>query len=149
MAGNKISILEQRSLPIISKQIHIGRNEITALNGTLREMSELEWLFINSNRLTDIEGELPQNGNKLILIHASNNFLDKLPQDLKNLQNIESLFFQHNLITSLNGAVSKSRRLKRLQLTHNRIRMVSNIMLIYTGILKKFCNFIRHGRTYL
>lgn len=112
-------------MPNIVKHLHIGRNLLTTLNGTLRDMSELEWLFINSNRLTNLDGQLPQNENKLTLIHASNNLLEKLPQDLKNLQRIESLFFQQNLITSLDGAVSKSRRLKRLQLTSNRIRTVS------------------------
>lgn len=98
---------------------------LTTLNGTLRDMVELEWLFINSNFLTSLDGELPQSDNKLMLIHASNNSLTKLPQDLKNLQKIESLFFQQNLITSLDGAVSKSKKLKRLQLGFNRIHTVS------------------------
>lgn len=88
-------------------------------------MSELEWLFINSNRLTTIDGQLPQNVNKLNLIVANNNLLEKLPQDLKNLQKIESLFFQHNLITSLDGAVSKAKKLKRLHVFNNKIQMVS------------------------
>lgn len=129
LAGNRLSILEEKSLPVITKQLHVGRNQLTSLNGTLREMSELEWLFINSNRLTSIDGQLPQNG-KLVLIHATNNLLEKLPQDLKNLQKIETLFFQHNLITSLDGAVSKSKKLKRLQLSNNKIKMVSKIFLL-------------------
>lgn len=125
LAGNKLETLENRSLPAITRQLHLGRNHLTTLNGTLRDLTELEWLFINQNYLTTLEGELPQNGNKLTLIHAGNNLLEKLPQDLKNLPKIESLFFQQNLITTLNGAVSKAKKLKRLTLSHNRIHTVS------------------------
>lgn len=136
LPGNGISILEEQALPTILKHLHIGRNMLTTLNGTLRDMVELEWLFINSNFLTSLDGELPQSDNKLMLIHASNNSLTKLPQDLKNLQKIESLFFQQNLITSLDGAVSKSKKLKRLQLGFNRIHTLSETDFIDTESLQ-------------
>lgn len=103
----------------------MGRDTIRDLNGTLRDLSELEWLFINENKLTTLEGQLPKHGEKLVIIYAASNQIEHLPQDFKNLPNLESLFFQHNLVTRLDGVLSKLKKLKRVQFEHNRINMVN------------------------
>lgn len=104
--------------------MHIGRNNLKTLNGTLVNLSELIWLFGNSNDLTDIEGELPPDAHKLKMIHFSNNRIERLPQQLKSLRSLESLFFQNNSLRNLGGALAKSRTLTRVVLEGNLINTV-------------------------
>lgn len=122
-----ITIIEKHSLPRSIRHLHLGRNQISNLNGTVREMSELEWLFINANQLTSLEGQLPDDVNKLKLIHASDNQLQHLPQDFKNLHRIETLFFEHNKLVAFDGTLRKLKRLQRLVVSHNNIQVVSQI----------------------
>nr|CAD7397255.1 unnamed protein product [Timema cristinae] len=125
LGGNSIFEMDQDSMPRTLRHLHLGRNKITDLNGTLRELSELEWLFINSNQLTSVDDELPRNGVKLMLIHAADNRLQRLPLELKNFVLLESAFFHYNELTRLGGALQKARRLKRLHLFHNKIQELS------------------------
>nr|CAD7260996.1 unnamed protein product [Timema shepardi] len=125
LGGNSIFEMDQDSMPRTLRHLHLGRNKITDLNGTLRELSELEWLFINSNQLTSVDDELPRNGVKLMLIHAADNRLQRLPLELKNFVLLESAFFHYNELTRLGGALQKARRLKRLHLFHNQIQELS------------------------
>nr|CAD7426206.1 unnamed protein product [Timema monikensis] len=195
LGGNSIFEMDQDSMPRTLRHLHLGRNKITDLNGTLSwgsnprlaarctdhyttgpvistvidayypiyvthqylhltrnfinkekqsrfnramahdrystsveittELSELEWLFINSNQLTSVDDELPRNGVKLMLIHAADNRLQRLPLELKNFVLLESAFFHYNELTRLGGALQKARRLKRLHLFHNKIQELS------------------------
>jgi Leucine-rich repeat (LRR) protein len=88
-------------------------------------LAELEWLFLNGNQLTTLDEQLPQDGNKLALLHAGNNHLQKLPQELQNFILLESLFFQHNELLNLGGTVQRARKLKRLHICHNKIQEVN------------------------
>lgn len=90
-----------------------------------RCLKELEWLFLNGNQLTALDEQLPQEGNKLILIHAGNNRLQKLPQELRKFIQLESLFFQHNELQNLGGTMQGTRKLKLLHLYNNNIQEVS------------------------
>ena len=90
-----------------------------------RCLKELEWLFLNGNQLTTLDEQLPQEGNKLILIHAGNNRLQKLPQELRKFIQLESLFFQHNELQNLGGTMQGTRKLKLLHLDNNNIQEVS------------------------
>jgi len=125
LAGNNISQLDHSSIPHTLRHLHLGRNNITHLNGTLRCLKELEWLFLNGNQLTTIDEQLPQEGNKLVLIHAGNNRLQKLPQELRKFIQLESLFFQHNELQNLGGTMQGTRKLKRLHLYNNNIQELS------------------------
>lgn len=127
LAGNVLSHVDSKSIPSTVRQLHIARDGIKDLNGTLRELSELRWLFINGNELTTLEGQLPKHGDQLQMLHASNNRIERLPDHFKTLINLESLFFQNNLVTRLDGALSKSRKLVRAVFDHNRLNMVSKI----------------------
>nr|CAD7598643.1 unnamed protein product [Timema genevievae] len=126
LGGNSIFEMDQDSMPRTLRHLHLGRNKLSDLNGTLRELSELEWLFINSNQLTSVDDELPRNGVKLMLIHAADNRLQRLPLELKNFVLLESAFFHYNELTRLGGALQKARRLKRLHLFHNKIQEVTS-----------------------
>lgn len=121
LAGNGIKHLDRMSLPATLRHVHLGRNRLTSLNGTLRDLSELEWLFVNGNQLSSLENELPLDGAKLMLLHAGNNRLQRLPSQLRSSVFLESVFLQFNELTSLAGTLQKARRLKRLHLFHNQI----------------------------
>lgn len=66
-----------------------------------------------------------QKAKRLVLIHAARNELEHLPKDLRQLPALESLYFYDNQIKSLDGALQKSRRLKRIGLSINKIEYVS------------------------
>lgn len=106
-------------------RLHLGRNYIKDLNDTLRNLSNLVWLFVNSNELHDLEGQLPVEAPKLKLIHASHNKIERLPQQLKKFPLLDSLFMQNNKLKTLDGAMSKSKNLMRVVLEHNQIHTVS------------------------
>lgn len=125
LAGNDIAHLGHASMPQTLRHLHLGRNKLTRLNGTLRGLTELEWLFLNGNQLTTLDEELPQEGHKLALLHAGNNRLQKMPQEIRNYNIIESLFFQHNELPNLGGTVQRARKLKRLHLFYNKIQELS------------------------
>lgn len=123
--GCMMTHLENNSIPLGLQHLHMGRNQLTSLNGNIRGLKELQWLFINANNLTDLEGELPLNAHKLNTIHASNNLIEKLPKDLMTLPALENAFFQHSRIKSLDGCFSKSRKMQRLYLDNNFINILT------------------------
>lgn len=59
VAGNQISKIEKHALPKALKHIHLGINNLSTLNGALRDLDNLEWIFINANHLKSIDNELP------------------------------------------------------------------------------------------
>lgn len=124
-------MIEKNSMPRTLRHLHLGRNQIPDLNGTLRNMHELEWLFINANQLTTLDGQLPDDVNNLVLIHASDNYLQHLPQEFKNLHRIKTLFFEHNKLLGLDGALAKSKKLQLLVVSHNNIQTVSLHAIFY------------------
>lgn len=88
-------------------------------------MNQLEWLFINSNELTSLDGELPTSGHNLRMLHAMDNKLTHLPPEFRQLHRLEMLFLQHNKIRSLDGTLQKASNLKYLELSYNELQEVS------------------------
>lgn len=125
VADNQISKIEQDAVPKALKHIHLGINRLSTLNGALRELDDLEWIFINANNLKSIENELPIKAKKILLIHAAHNELYTLPKDLKQMPSLESLYFYGNNIRSLDGALQKSRKLMRIGLSFNKIECLA------------------------
>ncbi|XP_043474772.1 insulin-like growth factor-binding protein complex acid labile subunit [Leptopilina heterotoma] len=126
MAGNTLSEMVPGSLPPLIKQLHVGRNHLKTLNRTLRDLNQLELLFINSNELTYLDGELPSSGHNLKMLYAADNKLTHLPPEFRFLHRLETLFLQHNRIKSLDGNLSKARRLKLLELSYNNIQELTD-----------------------
>ncbi|XP_014483967.1 PREDICTED: leucine-rich repeats and immunoglobulin-like domains protein 1 isoform X1 [Dinoponera quadriceps] len=122
MAGNAITEMAPGSLPPLVKHLHVGRNHLNSLNRTLRDLNQLEWLFINSNELTSLDGELPSSGHNLKMLYAVDNKLTHLPAEFRYLHRLESLFLQHNKIRNLDGTLQKARRLKFLELSYNELQ---------------------------
>lgn len=125
--NNNISLLEKYCLPSTLVYLHIGMNEIKDLNETLRGLTYLQWLYVKWNQLVNLDGELPQaNPNtKMILLDASNNLITKLPQELKFYRALENLNMGFNYITSLDRILSRSKQLKSLNFTHNKISILN------------------------
>ncbi|XP_017893041.1 platelet glycoprotein V [Ceratina calcarata] len=119
MAGNTISEMMPGSLPPLVKHLHVGRNHLQSLNRTLRDLNQLEWLLINANELTSLDGELPSSGHNLKMLYAVDNKLTHLPAEFRYLHRLETLFLQHNKIRTLDGTLQKARRLKFLELSYN------------------------------
>ncbi|KAE8736696.1 hypothetical protein FOCC_FOCC017849 [Frankliniella occidentalis] len=126
LVGNALTTLEKGSIPKTLKHLHLGRNELKHLNGTLRELLDLEWLFLNFNQLSTLDGELPERGmEKLHLVFVANNRLERLPDELRFCPRLETMLASNNSIVSLNGVFSRARRLQLLELGYNKIRTLA------------------------
>ncbi|XP_057329045.1 chondroadherin-like protein [Microplitis mediator] len=122
LAGNPITEMIPGSLPPRINKLHVGRNHLRTLNRTLCDLNQLEWLFINSNELTSLDGELPTSGHNLRMLHAMDNKLTHLPPEFRQLHRLEMLFLQHNKIRSLDGTLQKASNLKYLELSYNELQ---------------------------
>lgn len=91
-----------------------------------RDLNQLEWLLINSNELTSLDGELPSSGHNLKMLYAVDNKLTHLPAEFRYLHRLETLFLQQNKIRNLEGTLQKARRLKFLELSYNELQEVFN-----------------------
>ena len=124
LAANEISVLEKDSIPNTIKILHIGRNNISSLNGTLKNLLDLSILFVNANNLTTLDDELPL-APKLLMLMASNNHLVKLPEMMRNLIGQETCFISENKIRSLDGLFSHKSAMKWLYAEHNKIEYLA------------------------
>ncbi|KAG5677246.1 hypothetical protein PVAND_007018 [Polypedilum vanderplanki] len=124
IASNEIELLEKGCFPKTLTSLHIGRNKIPSLNGTLQHLTDMKMLFINGNNLTTLEDELPDAPN-MIMLMASHNNLDKLPKTVKNLVALDTCYFNDNKLRSLDGLFSHRGSLVRLYLENNEIEYLA------------------------
>ncbi|KAK5642667.1 hypothetical protein RI129_008834 [Pyrocoelia pectoralis] len=139
LGGNHISQMDSNSLPKNVVHLHLGRNKIKDLNGTLTNLTNLEWFFINCNELTTLEDQLPLIAPRTILLHAGHNKIEKLPQHLKTYTGLLSLFVNNNRLASLDGVISRMRKLERAQFEYNRISMLTKEDFLETESLDCLC----------
>ncbi|XP_050316211.1 carboxypeptidase N subunit 2 isoform X2 [Anthonomus grandis grandis] len=122
--GNQIDRIDRNSIPLHIQKLHLGRNRIYDLNGTLIGLRNLSWLFLNSNKFQDLEGQLPYEAPNLVVIHASHNNLMRVPQ-LSKYPKLETVFLNFNEISSLDGAISGCKSLERIDLESNQIHTLT------------------------
>lgn len=122
LAGNALTELDPGSMPPLLKRLHLGINNLDSLNRTLRDLNQLEWLFLNENELTSLDGELPIVGRNLRMIHVSNNKLTHLPPEFRHFHRLNALYLHNNRIRSLDGRLQKARQLERLTLYCNELQ---------------------------
>ncbi|XP_046413909.1 toll-like receptor 6 [Neodiprion fabricii] len=122
LVDNLLTELDPGSLPPLLKHLHLGRNNLGSLNRTLRELNQLEWLLLNENVLTSLDGELPTVGRNLKLLHLANNKLTHLPPELRFFHRLDHLFLNNNKIQSLDGRLQNARRLEKLDISCNEIQ---------------------------
>lgn len=125
LVSNQIGMLEKNSVPKTIRYLHLGRNNLTSLNGTLRELSDMELLFLNDNKLTSLDDELPAGSDKLMTIIAHHNHLQSVPQDLKTFPNLDSIYFSDNEIRSFDGVFKHSTRLHNIFAYSNKIEYLA------------------------
>lgn len=124
IASNEIEMVEKDCFPRTLTNLHIGRNRIESLNGTLQHLSDMKMLFINNNNLTTLDDELPD-APQLIMLMASNNHIEKLPKTLKNLAALTTCYFNDNKLRSLDGLFSHRNSLLRVYLDNNEIEYLA------------------------
>lgn len=122
LASNEIKRIDMGAFPPTIVNLHIGRNNLSSLNGTLRHLNELKLLFINSNNLTTLEDELPPASPNLIL--AQFNRLRALPQSFRNLP-LDSLYLYNNELRTFDGILKTATKLQRLYVSHNYIEYLA------------------------
>lgn len=125
LASNEIELLEKDCFPKTLTSLHIGRNRISSLNGTLRQLTDMKWLFINGNNLTTLDDEFPDTAPLLEMLMASYNHLEKLPKTVKNLVALNTCHVNNNELRSLDGLFSHRNSLIRLYLEHNKIEYLA------------------------
>lgn len=123
LSANNVSLLEANSLPPTINKLHIGGNRIRSLNGTLRCLTDLEWVFLNNNQLDSLEGELPEirPNKRMTMLQASYNRISTLPQELKDFTGLDILTLGGNQIKYLGGAIANAKKLKSLELFSNNL----------------------------
>lgn len=99
----------------------------------VRNQKDLEWLYLNNNRIKSLDGELPIDNDKLVFLNVSTNMLDHLPPDLTSLKALRFFYCASNQLTSLNKTLSKSNKLVWLELSGNRIQEVKTQNTDYIG----------------
>lgn len=125
LVSNHLSMLEKNSLPNTISYLHLGRNNLTSLNGTLREMQDMEVLFINNNHLTSLDDELPLGSKRLMMIIAHHNELEHLPQEFRNLSHLDSLYFNDNKLVALDGVFKYGSNIQVLYAFKNKIEYLA------------------------
>lgn len=118
LVSNRISMLEKNSIPSTLRSLHLGRNNITSLNGTLRQLNEMHLLFLNDNIIETLDEQLPQN---LKTIIAHHNRLTHLPREMETMSHLDSLYFNHNQLRSLDGVFRHGNNIKYLYFESNLI----------------------------
>lgn len=90
----------------------------------VRNQKDLEWLYLDDNRIKILDGELPIDNNKLIVLNVSKNMLVHLPPELNCLKSLRYFYCTNNRLTGLNRTLSNSKKLIWLELTGNMIQEV-------------------------
>lgn len=125
MFRNALTELDTGSLPNTLRTLHLSRNNLTTLNGTLRHMDVLRLVFLNDNRLTTLDNELPLHSTKLFNILAHNNLLTHLPPDFRTLTELRTLYMRNNRLRSLDGMLRHSRHLENFEGNQNLIEVLA------------------------
>ncbi|XP_050537714.1 protein artichoke-like [Daktulosphaira vitifoliae] len=121
MATNNLTDITNGSFPKTLRKVQLGANNLTELNGNLRNQKDLEWLWLENNRIKSLDGELPEDNDSLISLTVSNNMLDHLPPEMNSLKALRYFYCAGNQLTTLNNTLSRSKKLVWLDLTGNKI----------------------------
>lgn len=129
---NQIQTLEKNSIPHTLESINIGLNNISSLNGTLRQLTDLKLMMIHSNNIHDLEDELPY-APGLVMFLASHNQIKKLPQVIKTYSNLNAIYVDGNELQSLDGVLSHAKKLQVIWANDNNIDKIAEDEFIETN----------------
>ncbi|XP_008486035.2 biglycan-like [Diaphorina citri] len=123
LVNNNITHIHENAFPPTIRKLHVGFNNLTSLNNSLRGLTDLNWLFLNNNRLKSLEGQLGTLS-KLQLLVIEQNQLEALPSDIQLFSQLGSLYANNNRITSLDGLLRGLTKLQVFNMDFNQITMV-------------------------
>lgn len=123
--NNNIKIIEKGSIPKMVRSLHMGRNQLETLNGTLRNNEFLEYLLISENHLKTLDNELPIKSINLKSFLAHHNKLQNLSSDMRAFINLDAVFLYDNEIKSLNGVFQNASKLQILSIYNNHINYLA------------------------
>lgn len=124
LPSNNITRLDKGAFPLSLLILHLGRNQIESLNGSLHELNKLQSLFINANNISDLDGELPD-GSKLRLLMAHNNRLERLPANMIGMDDLETIHLHFNRLRSFDRVLRNAQYLNELLANNNELEYLS------------------------
>ncbi|GFQ63860.1 uncharacterized protein TNCT_15501 [Trichonephila clavata] len=120
LAANRLTHVERGSFPIILVTLSLANNYLSTLNKSVRRLVNLEWLFLNDNRLRTLEGELDGLHN-LRKLNLARNSICQLGRSFNRLYNVQEIYLQYNNIHELGTSFQNLSQLRNLNLSMNRL----------------------------
>ncbi|EDW73151.1 uncharacterized protein Dwil_GK17391 [Drosophila willistoni] len=145
LPSNNINRLDRGSFPLSLQILHLGRNQIESLNGSLHELDKLQSLFINANNISNLDGELPD-GSILKLLMAHNNRLERLPANMAKMMNLETIHLHFNRLRSFDGVLKHAKYLNELYANNNELEYLAQDEFQMCELMETLhldCNHIR------
>ncbi|TDG52941.1 hypothetical protein AWZ03_000484 [Drosophila navojoa] len=124
LPSNNITRLDRGAFPLSLLILHLGRNQLESLNGSLAELTNLHSLFINANNISDLDKELPD-GSKLRLLMAHNNRLEHLPANMATMDDLEIIHLHFNRLRSFDRVLRNAQHLTELLANNNELEYLA------------------------
>lgn len=137
LVNNNIRIVEKDSMPKTLRFLHLGRNNLTALNGTLRDIECMEVLFLNENNLITLDAELPIKSTTFKSLIAHHNKLQNLPQDLTKFMYLDEMYISDNELKSLSEVFRNASYIQKLSAHNNKIEYLAKDEFLYATDLQE------------
>ncbi|KAH8363562.1 hypothetical protein KR084_011640 [Drosophila pseudotakahashii] len=124
LVSNILQRLDKGSFPKSLLILHLGRNQLESLNGSLHDLDNLQSLFINANNITSLDGELPDNS-QLRLLMAHNNRLERLPANMAGMHSLETVHIHCNQLRSFDRVLRNAVNLSEVMAENNELEYLS------------------------
>lgn len=125
LVNNNLRFIEKKSIPKTLRFLHLGRNNLTSLNGTLRDIENMDVLFLNENNLTTLDGELPIKSANFKSLIAHHNKLENLTQDLTKFMYLDAMYVSDNELKSLGNVFQNASYIQTLSAHNNKIEYLA------------------------
>lgn len=143
LVDNRLLFLSRKAFPISIITLKLSNNHLITLNGAIKELFNLEWLFLNNNLLIDIEGEF-EGLRMLRHLKLGKNNLQTLGKAFRYLYNLQVLELQYNNIKELGGSLKNLSQLKTLNLSMNLLYQLHYSD--FEGLTSLQCLYLSHNR---
>jgi hypothetical protein len=108
-----------RNLRSTLQILHVDNNyELATLPPAIGELTQLRWLNVSYNKLTELPIEIGRLS-RLERLHLNNNKIKALPLELWALRELEELRCESNQLTTLNTGVLSMRKLREVLVDNN------------------------------
>lgn len=120
LSYNKIDYLEPGVFSPGLERLVLSKNNLSTLNGAIRNLGSLEWLFAGSNQIKTVAGEL-DGLFSLKLLNLDNNKLTSLEGSFTSLRSLQTLSLRSNWIEHIGDAFAPLTHLRHLNLSKNHL----------------------------